>query len=209
MASNRTKMWRRLTLRTSEGVYLDRWGIRIPRLGAVLLHRMAAPDPGNELHDHPWAFLTIPLWGGYIERRADAQHARDDHCFILFNRSMRWETRRPFRPRRMRLSEAHSVTALRRRTSWSLVFTGPLRRDWGFYTRSQGWVDHEVYESTEEGRSRDMKWDSNYKGSGQSDAHRSHMQCPAHCGNTKLKITGSTYHCPSCGAHGEIMVYEP
>lgn len=168
MASDRSKMWRRLTLRTSEGVYLDRWGIRIPGLGAVLLHRMAAPDPGNELHDHPWEFLTIVLWGGYTEVRADAQHAREDHCYIIFNRSLHAEHRKPFRPRRMRLSEAHRVTDIVRKTSWSLVLTGPLRRDWGFYTRSRGWVDHETYEHTPEGASRDMKWGSNYKPSGAS-----------------------------------------
>lgn len=162
--SERKKVWRRLTLRDRDGgVFLDRWGVRIYWLGSVYLHRMTAPDPGNELHDHPWAFLTIPLWGGYVERRAEAEHAREDYCYKTFNRTLREETRRPLRPRRMKLSEAHTIDRLRRRTCWTLVFGGPVRREWGFYTRSAGWVHHVTYEDTPEGLSRTVDWRSNYK----------------------------------------------
>lgn len=167
--NDRKKVFRRLTLRDGEGrVFLDRWGVRVHWLGSVFIHKMSAPDPGNELHDHPWAFVTIPLWGGYVERRADAEHAREDHCYITFNRTVRQEVRRPLIPRRMKLSEAHTIDRLRRKHAWTLVIAGRVKREWGFYTRSSGWVHHIDYEQSPEGMSRAVDWSSNYKAGGQS-----------------------------------------
>ncbi len=178
---SRGKVFRRLTLRTHGGnVYLDRWGIGIRSIGTVYLHRMEAPDPGAELHDHPWAFLTVPLWGGYVEERAlcrdaplyaaitedvESRHGREQTA----TRRGFEETRRPFRPRVMRLDECHTIIRLRRRVSWSLVIAGPVKRNWGFYLPT-GWVDHDRYEDSPQGRSRLMEWDSNYKGNGRSEA---------------------------------------
>lgn len=162
--SERRKVLRRLTLRDRDGnVFLDRWGIRIHWLGSVFLHKMSAPDPGTDLHDHPWTFVTIPLWGGYVERRAficpTCNGPADARKHLIMERT---ETRRPFRPRRMRLDVAHTIDRLRRRTAWTLVITGPVRREWGFYI-PRGWVHHVDYEDTPEGRARTVDWSSNYK----------------------------------------------
>ena len=74
--SQRKPLWRRLRLRRADGrVYLDRWGLAHERVGGVFLHRMQAPDPGVDLHDHPWPFASVVLWGGYIEQRADIREA--------------------------------------------------------------------------------------------------------------------------------------
>lgn len=76
--SVRRKLWRRLTLRRADGeIYLDRWGIAHERVGGLFLHRMAAPDPGIDLHDHPWWFVAVALWGGYTEQRANIRHAAE------------------------------------------------------------------------------------------------------------------------------------
>lgn len=159
------KLFRRLTLRDGNGeVFLDRWGIGNPHIGAIFLHRMVAPDPGVELHDHPWAFITIPLSHGYQESRADS---RD------IDNSVHFEQRRPLRPRRMRLDECHRVVHVFGERSWSLVFAGPVRRDWGFYLKRHGgfsghnFVDHIAYENTSEGRNRVVSMTSNYKGNGE------------------------------------------
>jgi hypothetical protein len=126
---NKIIEWRRLRLRRSDGrVYLNRWGIRT-RWGSILLHRMTAPDPGFDLHDHPWNFTAIILRGGYTEHRSDilTHMAYGDHRVV---------EHRPGSVNRITRSECHRIVALQHTTSWSLVFTGPRNGDtWGFYVQ--------------------------------------------------------------------------
>jgi len=151
---------RRLTLRRADGrVYLDRWGIGHDRIGKIMLHRMEAPDPGIDLHDHPWWFTSIILWGGYVELRADTRDAP-----TLAAVAARWPdtcqpgvtvVRRPGTVRSLRLDEAHTIVHLRRRTSWSLVIAGPRRRRWGFYLPA-GYMPEAEYDATVRAERRDL-----------------------------------------------------
>ena len=133
---------RRLRLTRSDGlVYLDRWGVELKRVGGVFLHRMNAPDPGWDLHDHPWTFVSLILKGGYVERRANVRTP------LIYHE----------KPRRLgslgatRLDQAHTISRLRGRTSWSLVIHGPRVRLWGFYVPHPvaidrwSWVDYHIY----------------------------------------------------------------
>ena len=144
---------RRLRLRRADGrVYLDRWGIAPDRIGGVLLHRMQAPDPGLDLHDHPWWFVSIVLWGGYREQRWDARLAPQLAAHGIYPVE---EERRVGSIRSMRLDECHTVRELRRRTSWSLVIRGPRRRRWGFYLPT-GWMSEAQYDETVRAGRRDL-----------------------------------------------------
>lgn len=148
---SRTKgVYRRLTLRRADGqVYLNRWGFSHDRVGGILLHRMDAPDPGIDLHDHPWWFCSIILWGGYWEKRRTIRpHLANPGAFTL-ERRLRWSVRT------MRLDECHTITALNRRSSWSLVIRGPRVRTWGFYT-PDGYMDEAVYDATIRAERRDL-----------------------------------------------------
>lgn len=157
-------VYRRLTLRDGDDqVFLDRWGFGVRRLGTIYLHRMEAPDPGVDLHDHPWSFVTIVLKGGYVEQR---ESIRDDDT-----PKIKFEHRRPLRPRLMRLDECHTIARLLGKVSWSLVITGPVRRSWGFYT-PDGWMHHNAYEDSPHGQRRAASWTSNYKSDGVSEAMR-------------------------------------
>lgn len=158
--SVRKGLFRRLRLRRADGqIYLDRWGVGHDRVGRVLVHRMTAPDPGVDLHDHPWWFVTIPLWGGYVEERADVREAVE-----LATIAEKWpetcrrgsaEDRLPLRPRMMRLDECHTIVALRRRRCWTLVIGGPRVRRWGFYT-PMGYMDERIYDESVRADRRDM-----------------------------------------------------
>lgn len=79
----------------------------------VYLHRLKALTQHPECHDHPWAFVTFLLWGGYWE-----YHAPD------------WTWRRPgsvlYRPAEW----THNVVT--DGVSWSLVVTGAKKRRWSF-----------------------------------------------------------------------------
>lgn len=153
-------MIRRLTLRRSDGeIYLDRWGIRT-RFFGVYLHRMAAPDPGIDLHDHPWPFVSIILRGGYTEEVAEAR----DACLIAriaeaFASTSGREVRRGSvrswgagTVHRVRLHECHRIVALARRPTWTLVLLGRTARSWGFFEPEQ-WV----HAYNEDGGSRSIR----------------------------------------------------
>lgn len=159
------RYYRRLILRRADDqVYLERWGLSHVRIGGILLHKMTAPDPGLDLHDHPWTFVTIPLVGGYLEERAPtreacglaeiAEHFARDYPHDPARRGV-VEERRRFRPKVMRLDECHRIIALRRRTVWTLVINGPRRRTWGFYV-PKGWKNYRRYGEEEREARRDL-----------------------------------------------------
>lgn len=155
-----TPGYRRMRLRRADGaIYLDRWGLNLGNLGGLMLHRMSAPDPGIDLHDHPWAFVTVPLWGGYTEQRALTRDAPflagiadrwPGTCTRGAEGEVRWG-----RPRLMRLDECHRITELHRRHCWTLVVKGPRRRRWGFYTAT-GFIDERTYDETVRAGRRDL-----------------------------------------------------
>lgn len=53
---------------TSYGVgTLGRIGFRLPDGRSILLHYFPPQEPSSRYHDHPWAFTTLVLWGGYLD----------------------------------------------------------------------------------------------------------------------------------------------
>ena len=142
-------MIRRLRLRRSDGrIYLDRYGIEWKPLGGIFLHKMSAPDPGFDLHDHPWPFVSIILKGGYTEKKANIRDIDLPH----------WERRYRWSIRSMRIDEAHQITSLHEQESWSLVLHGRGYLTWGFHVLNQQrigewrWVDNERYFRQNAGR---------------------------------------------------------
>jgi len=147
--------WRRMTLRRAEGrVYLDRWGVGSRRIGAVFVHRMQAPDPGQDLHDHPWTFVSLVLKGRYTEHRCAIREASGKPYNGGHVSSDDLETRERWSVRRMRLDECHRVVACDNPT-WTLVLCGPVRRRWGFYT-PDGYMDEARYDETVRVHRRDL-----------------------------------------------------
>lgn len=140
------RLLRRLTLTHDGEPFLDRWGLVHERLGGFYVHRIAGPDPGLDLHDHPWGFVSIILRGGYEEEVAP--------CAVLdyfggqtYRALTCWSTRRTWRrwtAHRMPLTIAHRITATKPNT-WTLVLRGPTRRPWGFYVDG-GWVVWDEYD---------------------------------------------------------------
>jgi hypothetical protein len=158
--ARKSGLWRRMRLRRADGkIYLDRWGIGHDRVGRVLVHRMQAPDPGIDLHDHPWWFVSLVLWGGYTEQRCDTRWAPS--CAKIAETYPETcirgvvEDRRVGSVRAMRLDQCHTITKLHRRTCWTLVIGGPRRRRWGFYLPT-GYMDERTYDEVVRADRRDM-----------------------------------------------------
>lgn len=137
-ASPRWAVWKKMVLRRSDGVaYMTRWRLVQTPFFAVYVHRFDAPDPGVDLHDHPWPFATLVVRGGYVEEVADVRCASIPEC---------WEEK-VWRDRSVHtvgLQHAHRITSLLRLPTWTVVVRGRSRREWGFYEPT-GWVASTPY----------------------------------------------------------------
>lgn len=148
---NRSGNWafmRRMTLVRPDGMtYLDRLRIIQTPWFAIYLHRIDAPDPGIDLHDHPWPFWSFILRGGYDEWRAKAR-TFDSPIGVQRRLSTEVRNRFHFAPsiNRMGLGEAHTIRHVYRVPTWTLMFVGRRSREWGFYADNR-WYDHTSYEA--------------------------------------------------------------
>lgn len=97
--------------------YLVRWRLFQTPLFAVYLHRILRSDDDRALHDHPWAFVSLILLGGYFEHTPGG-------C--------RW--RRPGSIVAHHAEDLHRLELRPAKTAWTLVLCGPRRRQWGFST---------------------------------------------------------------------------
>lgn len=143
------KLLRRLTLIHDGKPFLERWGICHDRIGGFYIHRIAAPDPGKDLHDHPWAFVSIVLTGSYTERLCKIDHASavaamaelwPDSCREGHRRHRSWLSIAA-----VPLDTAHRIIKVSDRPTWTLVLRGPTRRIWNFYPPSGqvAWTEYD------------------------------------------------------------------
>jgi hypothetical protein len=103
--------------------------VQTPWFG-VYLHRILTPDDARPTpHTHPWAFVSLILWGGYVER------------FERRDSAGRLRRRQPSRRRRagtihlVRATDAHTITELRRSPTYTIVLAGRRRPEpsWGYW----------------------------------------------------------------------------
>ena len=115
--------------------YLIRYSIFTCRWFAIKVHNILLSDDAC-LHNHPWAFVTILLSGGYFEEsehkgKTDFKYHRAPS--ILF-RPAAWSHRLELR-----------------KPMWTLVITFKKVQDWGFFT-PRGFVNWRDYWQDSEGR---------------------------------------------------------
>lgn len=114
--------------------YLTRWTLLSCRLGAIYIHKFHRSD-SPEHHDHPWNFASVILWRGYIEETVSVRH-----------NSQQWNYKRvwPGMTLRRQATWRHRVILVDDKPAWTLVFRGPERREWGFFT-AKGWQRWKEY----------------------------------------------------------------
>jgi hypothetical protein len=123
--------------------YLYRWTLL--RLGAwlaIYLHKFVGDDWSLDLHDHPKRFISIGLWGWYIEQtpvELNRRIYRDlgglcETCRVYLSHSFE---QRVFRAPWIRTFPATHVHRLSgptpERPCWTLVLVGRPSRSWGFW----------------------------------------------------------------------------
>ena len=93
----------------------------------IFLHRFLKSDP-DDLHDHPWAFRTLILAGGYWE-------FTDDGKFWRGPLSYRYSPANTFH--RVELDKNIPYC-------WTLFIPSKSFKEWGFKTKD-GWLKHDEY----------------------------------------------------------------
>lgn len=102
--------------------YMRRWHLRRqPDHYNLYLHRYDGSDDDRALHDHPWKSIGIVLWGNLAEVTPNGE-------------SRLW----PLIPKFRSATYSHRII-LKSKTAYTLFFTFPKIREWGFHC-SNGWV---------------------------------------------------------------------
>lgn len=120
--------WNSRVISDGVTVYMRRISILTTPWFSIKLHRIYRADQQRELHDHPWNFFSIVLWGIYVEDTIEGERP----C-SLWN----WK----------RAEDRHSIRSIYGGPVWTLVFCGRPRRVWGFWvdggTRFVRWNEYE------------------------------------------------------------------
>ena len=111
------------TINNLDTPYLRRWYLIPPnrRLNIYFQFHFQRSDDDRALHDHPWAFVSLPLAGAYLEITESGLMLRTPGSVAV---------RRAQHRHRIRLLTNPDGTE---RGCWTLLITGPHRRQWGFW----------------------------------------------------------------------------
>jgi hypothetical protein len=107
--------------------YLYRWTVLATRRFSVYLHHFVGDDWSRDMHDHPKRFVSIGLWGRYVEETPAGE--------------------RVYRAPWIRTFPAHHIHRLRminRGGCWTLVIVLKRVREWGFWHLGR-WIQWRQY----------------------------------------------------------------
>ena len=99
--------------------YVIRWVFET-KWFSVRLHKWMGPDDLRNLHDHPWDYWAMVIKGGYTERLEDL-----NFYWML-----------PWKPVYRKAERKHAVEPFTYPT-WSILLTGPEKREWGFWVKGK------------------------------------------------------------------------
>ena len=99
--------------------YLFRWTLLKRPDWSVYLHHFVGDDWSRDLHDHPKRFISIGLWGWYIEHRPSGDHEVQRIYHAPWFRSFP-------------ATHIHRITTPTK-NCWTLVVVLKREREWGFW----------------------------------------------------------------------------
>jgi hypothetical protein len=117
-------LWSRRIFGMPGDPYLERRRIIQTPFFGIYTHRIHREDRDRDPHDHPWAFLSLVYWGGYVEKVWPTKgNAGTWHTRVRRRGSLRWMSRR----------SAHIITRTTQPLR-TLVIVGRDHDMWGFWT---------------------------------------------------------------------------
>lgn len=119
--------------------YLTRWELLVCKRFAIYLHKFHRSDDNSSLHDHPWNFITIPLWGGYNDCTFNG--GVDNSGNPTFNRQRLRPLSITYRP----ATHVHFVELINNKVAWTLIIRFKYVRWWGFWNKGIFTIFHEYF----------------------------------------------------------------
>jgi len=122
--------------------YLIRYTLIKTKWFSLKIHKIIQSDP-EDLHDHPWSFISLILWGGYTEER----------ILNPTDYASKWKYKFKFySPLSLLIRKRPSIHRLilpkdkngKPRPCFTLVLTLRRKSSWGFW-KSDQWVEHHLY----------------------------------------------------------------
>lgn len=107
----------RVIINCDKEPYLKRWYLIRRESCGLFIHKFIRGDEDRALHDHPWNFVIIPLWRGYVEHQDSGRKRRVWPLMISIRKG-------EFR---------HRVELVGAKPAWSIFVRFRRRRDWGFW----------------------------------------------------------------------------
>lgn len=116
-----------------KGASLHRWVLwHSERSGrGIYIHKFVASEEGRAPHDHPKAFLSIGIRGGYSEARLTTDEAAAGTKAKLSKYIAPWIRR--FGPNHIHRIRLPGYPP---KPCWTVVLTGPRTAAWGFWQRA-------------------------------------------------------------------------
>jgi hypothetical protein len=158
-------IYKKVITRSTDEPYLIRYSISplrfifgennlLSKLIAVKIHSILLDDDACQ-HDHPWAFISIIIKGGYYEWRPcmlDGKKVTEKRVKgVRWNNAGYWEYAKWYGPGHIifrKPKDSHRLELPHGRTCWTFVITFAKVRKWGFITRN-GWVFWREYNTKE------------------------------------------------------------
>lgn len=132
---------------TFEVPYLIRYTIFKCKYFSVKIHKALMSDPA-ELHDHPWSYVSIILWGGYWETTPTScgtvEHGNRQIGVTCYKK--KW-----YRPGSVLIRKGdkpHKLVIPKGKFSISLIFVGRRYREWGYLDHNSKPVASKEIKST-------------------------------------------------------------
>lgn len=116
--------------------YLFRWKVLSLQNRKVYLHYFVGDDWSQDQHDHPKRFISIGLWGGYIEETPTGEVHYRAPWFRTFP-----------------AEHIHRLRLGQHRCCWTLVIVLKPVRPWGFWHDGR-WIPWREYVASEEAERR-------------------------------------------------------
>lgn len=115
-------------IKSKDGVvHFRRWQLLKTPWFDIFIHGIYKADEDEHLHDHPWDYFSIVLWGSYIERVRGGNNVQS-----FMTTSHR------------KAEHTHKILSLKSEKVFTLFFAGKRRRDWGYWVRGT-WIDNVTY----------------------------------------------------------------
>lgn len=122
-------------IKSKAGVlHFQRWRIVYTPWFAVYIHRIFKSDSDLFMHDHPWDYFSMVLFGSYNEITPDTMRPGQGKNVILL----------PGFCSRRKAEAFHKIGSLNTKSVTTLFVTGRRRRDWGFMVGDR-WIQHEQF----------------------------------------------------------------